>query len=417
MIVKRPTTAMVHYTAAPIVGGVEGVIQAHAEIFLQNDYPISVIVGRGVQAALPPGADFILIPELDSRHPRIERMTAILEQGKVPSDFDAMTDHLVEILSSTLEGYDNVIVHNVLTMYFNLPLTAALIRLVDENIIHHCIGWCHDFTWTSPSSRAKVHPGYPWDLLRAYRDDITYVVVSQHRQQILAELFGCPEECINVIYNGVDPRVLLGLSEQSHELVSRLGLLASDLILLMPVRVTEAKNIEHALHVIAELKARNLSPKLILTGPPDPHDAESIAYFSELQALRRKLNVEEEMRFIFEEGPDPDEPLTIGMDVVGDLFRVSDMLFMPSHREGFGMPVLEAALVGMPIVSTEIPAAVELGNDNVILFDNDENPAYVAGRIIGWLERSPVYRLRRQVRQNYTWGAIFRRDIEPLLKG
>ena len=103
------------------------------------------------------------------------------------------------------------------------------------------------------------------------------------------------------------------------------------------------------------------------------------------------------------------------MDVVGELFRVSDMLFMPSHREGFGMPVLEAAFVGMPIVSTEVPAAVELGDDNVILFEDGENPAYVAGRIIGWLERSPVYRLRRRVRQNYTWGAIFHRDIEPLL--
>jgi hypothetical protein len=28
-----------------------------------------------------------------------------------------------------------------------------------------------------------------------------------------------------------------------------------------------------------------------------------------------------------------------------------------------------------------------------------------------------VHRLRRRVRQNYTWQAIFQRDIEPLLQG
>jgi glycosyltransferase involved in cell wall biosynthesis len=415
--VEKPTTAMLHYTAAPVVGGVEGVIQAHAEIFLQNGYPVTVVAGRGEGAALPPGTDFTLIPELDSRHPQIEQMTARLVRGEVPADFDAVADYLAGALAPILGGCDNVVVHNVLTMYYNLPLSAALTRLVDEGVIRRCIGWCHDFTWASPRSRAKVHPGYPWDLLRTYREDITYVVVSQRRRETLAALFERPEECVRVIYNGVDPGVLLGLSEQGRMLVARLGLLTSDLVLLMPVRVTKAKNVEGALHLVAELKARGLSPRLVLTGPPDPHDADSMAYFHELQALRGRLGVEQEMRFVFEEGPDPGQPLTIGMDVVGDLFRVSDMLFMPSHREGFGMPVLEAALVGMPIVSTEIPAAVELGSDNVILFEDGENPAYLAGRIIGWLERSPVYRLRRQVRQNYTWDAIFHRDIEPLLAG
>lgn len=413
---KKPKTAMLHYTAAPVVGGVESVIQEHAKIFVQNDYPVTVIAGRGNHKAFPAGVDFIQVPELDSRHHQIEQMTKSLIKGDVPSDFDAVTEHLVERLTPILQDYDNVIIHNVLTMYFNLPLTAALLHLVEKHVIRHCIGWCHDITWTSPASQHKVHPGYPWDLLRTYCEEISYVVVSQRRQQILADLFGCSEKNIKVVYNGVNPYTLLGLSEQSIKLVKHLGLLESDLVLMMPVRVTEAKNIEFALHVIAELKARKLSPKLILTGPPDPHDAKSLAYFHELQTLRKKLGVEEEMRFIFEEGPNQDEPLMIGMDVVSDLFRVSDMLFMPSHREGFGMPILEAALVGMPIVSTEIPAAVELGEDNVILFDNDENPAYVAGRIIGWLERSPVYRLRRQVRQNYTWEAIFRRNIEPLIK-
>ncbi len=160
-------------------------------------------------------------------------------------------------------------------------------------------------------------------------------------------------------------------------------------MLLMPVRVTQAKNIEYALRVVAALKARGCRPRLVLTGPPDPHDAESMAYFRSLQALRQELGVEEEMRFVFESGSDPDEPYLIDAGVVGDLFRVSDLMFMPSHREGFAMPVLEAGLVGIPVVCTEVPAAVEIGGEDVILFDLDDAPDHLAGRILAWAERQP----------------------------
>jgi glycosyltransferase involved in cell wall biosynthesis len=288
---------------------------------------------------------------------------------------------------------------------------------LDAGKLRRCIAWCHDFTWTSPSSGSKVHPGYPWDLLRTHREDVTYVVVSGRRQRELAALLGCPAEQIHVIYNGVDPGALLGLSPVGSDLVTRLRLLESDLVVLMPVRVTRAKNIEYALHVVAALKARGCRPKLLVTGPPDPHDLDSMAYFEGLQALRRRLDVEEEMRFVFESGPGPDQHYTIGEQVVGELYRVSDVTFMPSHREGFGMPVLEAGLVGLPVICTNVPAAEEIGGEDVIVFDADESPDHLADRLLTWAEESHVHRLRRRVRQHYTWNAIFQRDIKPLLDG
>jgi len=412
---KQPETAILHYTAPPVVGGVEAVIQAHAQAFVHAGYPVTVVAGWGERAALLADAGFVRIPEMDSRYQQVAQAGEALEQGRVPSEFDDLVNSLMGALTPVLERFDNVIVHNVFTKHFNLPLTAALYHLLDAGAIRRCIAWCHDFTWTSPSSRSKVHPGYPWDLLRTYRPDVTYVVVSQRRQRALAALFGQPPEQIHVIYNGVDPETLLGLSTEGHALVTRLGLLGCDLVLLMPVRVTQAKNIEYALGVAAALKARDCRSRLVVTGPPDPHDAQSMAYFRSLQDLRRRLGVEEEARFVFESGPDPDQAFTIDTRVVGDLFRVSDVMFMPSHREGFGMPVLEAGLVGAPVVCTSVPAAEEIGGADVILFDADDEPAHVAGRILAWVEESPVHRLRRRVRQDYTWQAIFHRDIRPLL--
>ena len=265
---NRPRTAILHYTAPPVVGGVEAVIHEHARVFGEAGYPVTVVAGRGEGTALPPGAEFVCIPAMDSRCHAIVEASEVLARGEVPDEFDSLVGRLIRPLEEALDQFDSVIVHNVFTKHFNLPLTAALHRLLDEKTIRHCIAWCHDFTWTSLNSRFKVHPGYPWDLLRTRRPDTTYVVVSEQRRGELASLFECPPEEIHVVYNGVNPKNLLGLSEEGSSLIERLGLLQSDLILLMPVRVTQAKNVEYALRVVADLKARGCRPKLVLTGPP-----------------------------------------------------------------------------------------------------------------------------------------------------
>jgi glycosyltransferase involved in cell wall biosynthesis len=89
---------------------------------------------------------------------------------------------------------------------------------------------------------------------------------------------------------------------------------------------------------------------------------------------------------------------------------------MPSHREGFGMPILEAGISGMPIFTTQIPAAVEIGQNDVIRFSLDDPASKVARMIREWARTSPTQSLRVRVRQNYTWQAILQRQILPLLQ-
>ncbi len=185
----------------------------------------------------------------------------------------------------------------------------------------------------------------------------------------------------------------------------------------MPVRVTKAKNIEYAMHVLAALKKKDIVAKLVLTGPPDPHDNKSMDYFRSLQELRAELGVESEMRFVFESGPDPDEPFFIELETVGDLFRICDVMFMPSHGEGFGMPVVEAGLAGLLVVSTPVPAAEEIGGEEVRVFDPETDPTRLAEEIIAWVDANPLLRYRRRIRQNFTWRNIFRQKIRPLLAG
>ena len=410
-------TAILHYSLPPVVGGVEAVIHAHTALLLNAGYPVRLIAGAGNKVALPDGAEFIQVPEMDSRNPKVIEVGKQLEVGKIPAEFEILSATLEKHLEVVLQTVDSVMVHNVFTKHFNLPLTAALIRLLDKGKIRNCIAWCHDFTWTSPHSRSRVHHGYPWDLLRTYRERVTYVTVSRHRQEELAELFHCPTERVHVIYDGVNPVELYSLSEEGQALIDRLDLMEADLILLMPVRITQAKNIEYALQVIAGLKDRGIRPKLVISGPPDPHDPGDMRYYQNLLDLRRQLHVEQEARFVYESGPQPGEGYIIGLPMVRELYRISDILFMPSHREGFGMPILEAGMIGMPIFSTEIPATEEIGGQEVTRFSLEDPATEVAGVILSWAQTSSIQGLRQRIRQNFTWKAIFHHNILPLLTG
>lgn len=410
-------TAILHYSAPPVIGGVEAVIQAHAARFAAAGLPLTVIAGRGQAAALPRGVDFISVPEMDTLHPEIAAATAILNTGQVPKDFAGLAGGLEGQLRPLLAGFDHLIVHNVLTKHFNLPLTAALFRLVKDGTVKHCVAWCHDLTWSSPNSRDQVFPAYPWELLKTPLPNTTYVTISRQRRKEMSETFGFPEQTVRIIYNGVDPQTLLGLTDEGLALIDRLGLWGADLVLLMPVRVTRAKNIEYAMKVLAALKKLDCRPKIVLTGPPDPHDPDSMVYYQSLLDLRRELGLEDAFRFVYESGPRPDAGHTIGLEVVYDLYRVADALFMPSHREGFGMPVLEAGLAGLPVICTGVPAARDLAREDALIFAHNIDPDWLARQILKRVNGSPEHRLRVRARQNYTWQAIFERDILPLLEG
>jgi glycosyltransferase involved in cell wall biosynthesis len=92
-------------------------------------------------------------------------------------------------------------------------------------------------------------------------------------------------------------------------------------------------------------------------------------------------------------------------------------MFMPSHREGFGMPVLEAGLVGIPAICTSnVPAAVEIGRDDITIFEATDDCGKLGSRLIKWLKTNPQYRFKQKIRRKYTWEAIFSQDILPLLE-
>ena len=235
--------------------------------------------------------------------------------------------------------------------------------------------------------------------------------VSEMRRKELANLLDVPIKRIHVIPNGLDIAHLLRLDDQTQTIVNKLDLMDAAPLMLLPVRITPRKNIELALRVLAYLRADFPHSALVVTGPLGPHNPANMEYFAILRALRNELGLGSSVHFLAELSEEylPDV-------VIADLYQLADGLFLPSREEGFGIPLLEAGLVGIPIFCADIPPLRELGDPYITLFSLDSDPCDIAREIAAYFDMTPIFKFRQRVRWTYTWQRIYDQLIEPLLQ-
>ncbi len=404
--------SILHYAAPPIVGGVESTIYHHSRFLSQAGYSVSIIAGKG--ETFSNQIPFLQIPEIDSRNPQVINVGRVLAEGKVSREFNELRDYLYEELIKVLENSNILIVHNVITLHKNLALTAAL-QLISERRQPSIIAWCHDFAWQDQLYTPDLHPGYPWDVLKTPWPGIRYVAVSDHRRRRLAELLKIPNSRIDVIPPGIDAFEFFQLAPLTQEIVIQLDLMHAEPLILLPARITRRKNIEFGIKVIKSLKVEFPNTALVVTGPPGPHNPKNIEYLNSLIALRDELEVESNVHFLYEfrgEG----KILEISDDIVADLYQLTDIVIFPSHREGFGIPVLESGLARAPIFASDIPSVRESSNGLISLFDPNGSPQVVASDISNFLMSDQAYKLRKRVIKRFTWQSIIRNQIIPILE-
>ncbi|NWF62922.1 MAG: glycosyltransferase family 4 protein, partial [Chloroflexi bacterium] len=321
--------ALLHYSVPPIVGGVESVIAHHARLMSADGHSVRLIAARG--EAMSDQIPLTYIPLADSRHERVAQVKTQLDRGEAPADFESLRDELVADLEIALSGMDILIAHNVCSLNKNLALTAALHKLHQDKKLPRLILWHHDLAWTTPRYLPELHEGYPWDLLKTDWGNTTHAVVSELRQDELANVMKIERDTIRVIPNGVDMHRFYKLESLTQDLLNKTGILDASPILLLPVRITPRKNIELALWTLAGLKKDFPRAALAVTGPLGPHNANNIKYFETLKDLRKQLGLQGSAHFLAElyDGFLPDE-------VIADFYRIADALFFPSREEGFG---------------------------------------------------------------------------------
>jgi len=371
--------ALIHYTYRPVVGGVEIIMAEHARLFAERGHEVTVYCEQGA-----------------SDDPRIQARL-------LPDTRNAA--ELSRTLGAELARQDVVIMHNVATMPFRLPLTAALWELGETLTGVRFIAWVHDLAACNPDYQLPPLDAPPWSFIARAHPRYDYVAVSELRRRQFEKLTGV--SC-RVVPNGVEPERVLGLTAPVAEFARAHRLLEREIVLLHPTRLLRRKNVELGLRVAAALKAMGRDCAYVVTGAPDPHQEASRAYGNELRAWRAELGMEEDALFAQEEFPLDESDLA-------SLFVLSDALFFPSRQEGFGLPVLEAALHRLPIFCSEIEPLDALLTHGVSFFPLDAEPAQIAVKIAACLEALDAWQARNQVRQQYAWPAIYRNHIAPLL--
>jgi len=109
------------------------------------------------------------------------------------------------------------------------------------------------------------------------------------------------------------------------------------------------KNVEGLIGAFLELRKKHKSLQLVLAGQDH--------YFW------KRLKKENQHEDIIYVGRVSDEELVA-------LYKKAQCFVMPSHEEGFGIPILEAMVCSCPVVSSKSGSLGEVGGDAVIYFDS-----------------------------------------------
>ncbi len=157
--------------------------------------------------------------------------------------------------------------------------------------------------------------------------------------------------------------------------------------------------------LVRALPALDADVVLVLAGAPTPHE-------QELRALADELGVAQRVRF----------PAWLSEAQLEGCYALCSLFVLPSLIEGFGLPVLEAMLRGVPVACSNTSSLPEVAGDAALLFD-PERQEEIDGAIRRLLEdRTLAKRLRERGRERaarFTWRqtgvaslAGYRRAIE-----
>jgi glycosyltransferase involved in cell wall biosynthesis len=157
--------------------------------------------------------------------------------------------------------------------------------------------------------------------------------------------------------------------ERRHRTLQRFGLDAGRFV-LYPANFWKHKNHEALLAGFAAACSSGLpgDVKLVLTGAPGARE-------SELRETSRRTRVADRIVFA---GYLPRDDLLA-------LMSVARGVILPSLYEGFGLPVVEAMALGVPVACSDTTALPEVADDAALLFD-PRTPEAIAGALRGLVE-------------------------------
>ncbi len=211
----------------------------------------------------------------------------------------------------------------------------------------------HDLTYfhspeVSMSPLAKLY--ITW-LLRTIRKKARAILaVSEYTKRDLLETFqGIPESRVFVTHEAAAPEFRKIEDESALARIRGKYSLRKPFILFVG-SLKKHKNVPALIEAVSRLrKTRGIPHELVLTGKGDPAEKELTGLIARHDFVRTIGEAE-------------------GRDLPG-LYNLAEAFVLPSFREGFGLPVLEAMACGTPVVVSNRTSLPEVAGDAGLLFD------------------------------------------------
>lgn len=209
------------------------------------------------------------------------------------------------------------------------------------------------------------------------------IAVSEATRREFLERFDYPEERIVVVHEGVSSRFRPREEREIKAVKESHGLDAP--YLLFVGGVERRKNLRGLMRALADSPLGR--DHLLAVVGARGHGAEEVLADPAAKSLGERLR-------LLDFCPDPDLP---------PLYSGAEVFCMPSHHEGFGLPLLEAMACGIPVVAAERGGMPEIAGGHAWLADPDE-PASIAAALERALASKPNQReIARKHAKSFTW--------------
>lgn len=227
--------------------------------------------------------------------------------------------------------------------------------------------------------------------------DHTHCASVDAREWLIADA-RVPEDRISLIPHGIDTdKFPVTTSEQRLEARRNFGLAGSDVVFCFAGRLDHPKNEDWLLDLDEAAVQAGVSNLRILLAGEGPHEGE----------LKRRIAAEGRTGRVF----------VLGDTDVLPVYQASDLLCLPSEREGFSLVCAEAMSTGIPILRTRTSGTFELVVENrtgrSVPIDRS---AFVAAGLILAQDRELLRKMgehaARHVRQHFTFDRQVAKTVE-----
>jgi glycosyltransferase involved in cell wall biosynthesis len=292
--------------------------------------------------------------------------------------------------------------------YINgLELPAVLAgRFLRKRMVMKIVG---DYAWeramnagmTNDSIDEFQHKKQPWNVelhkhLRAwYTGQVEKVITPSQYLKRLIQGWGIPTERIQVIYNAVDK--LPENFRSCPEIREQLGLTGDDTVVITVGRLVRWKGVEQLLRTMVFF---DNSLKLLIVGDGPEKN--------KLTDLAESLSVTNRVKFLGK---------TDRLQVL-EYIKASDIFVLNTGYEGFSHVLLEAMMVGTPVITTAVCGNPELitHQKNGLLVEphSDDLFEHIDCLLQNVSLQKRLSEAGKAVGQQYTWERLLQETTEVL---